>query len=376
MRADWLGTIARMICALAVAFLASPAHADLREFNAAISTGDFKTASRVAAQTWPQLDKAGPDIAVIAREFAWASMLAGEPTRAQSYTSFLIGRSSSLRPDDPSIPTWRVLDAWAAFAIRPTRDTRKTLADSLQMRAAIVGKDLISLRAAQALFRDQWDAGLWREAASVAESGAHIARDFGRSYADVVYQLEMGRLAASFVDRASVEAAQYLADLARQTFTEALATSDEAMKQRLLGVFFAADAWAEAANMRLAQQGKKAPVAEKISPASRARLTPTPGDPALPECQIARALTNKQLNFPANRRFEGWPGFATYRLRLAPGGGFSEIKLMGAAPHSDLADTVGKTLEQWRWQFASALQPPNCRLPVYYYLALQFEIPS
>jgi len=376
MRADWFGLIARMICALAVASLAAPAQADMREFNAAINAGDYKTASRVAAQTWPQLNKAEPDIAVIAREFAWASMLADEPTRAQSYTSFLIGRSSSLRPDDPSVVTWRVLDAWAAFAVRPTRDTRKTLADSLQMRAAIVGKDLISLRAAQALFRDQWNAGLWREAASVAESGAHIARDFGRDYADVVYQLELGRLAASFVDRASGEAALYLADLARQTYTEAMASTDDAVKQRFVSVFFAADAWAEAANMRLAQQGKKAAAVEKIGAANRARLTPAPGDPALPECQIARAPTNKQLDFPANRRFEGWPGFATYRLKLEQGGRFSEIRLMGAAPHSDLAATVGKALEQWRWQYAGPLQAPNCRLPVYYYLALQFEVPS
>jgi hypothetical protein len=363
--------LATLIAALAcLTAIAVPAHADLRTFNTAISAGDFKSASTIAAQTWPQLDKTDPDIAVIAREFAWASMLAGEPTRAQSYTSFLVGRSSTLPPNDPAVVTWRILDAWAAFAIRPTRDTRRALADALQLRTAFVGKDIISLRAAQALFRDLWSAGLWRDASSIAGTGAHIARDFGRGFLDVYYQLETGRLAAAFLDRTSSEAAVYLGDLAKLVYEDAMAARDPELKERLVRIFFSADAWAEATRLRLRAKPPNGPDATIPS-----RLTPAPGDPALPECQITRLETNRELQFPPNRKFEGWPAFATYRLKLTEGGNFSEAILMGAAPHTDLY-VIGAALSEWRWRFAGPLQPPNCRLPAYHYVALQFDVPS
>jgi hypothetical protein len=358
-----------------VAF-AAPAFADLRTFNSAVSAGDFRAASAAAAETWPQLSMAEPDITIIAREFAWASMLAGEPGRAQAYTSFLIGRSSVLRPDDPAIVTWRVLDAWATFAVRPTSVSRRALQDALQMRTAVVGKDLISLRAAQALFRDQWNAGLWRDASLVAGSGAHVALDFGQGFIDAFYQLEMGRLAASFVDRATPEAALYLKELAKRIYGDAIITTDPGMRERLINTFFAVDAWAEATSLRLQQQGKKGIPADRPDPTIPSRLTPAPGDPALPECQVTRVAGARQPDFPANRKFEGWPGFATYRLTLGEGGLFSEVKLMGAAPHTDLADTVGVAIGQWRWQFAGSAQPPDCRMPVYHYLAFQFDVPS
>ena len=218
--------VSGLVLAAALAMLAPAASADIRAFNAAVTAGDYRAASAAAAETWPALDKAAPDIAVVAREFAWVSMLAGDPGKAQAYTSFLIARASTLGPGDPSQITWRVLDAWAAFAVRPASDTRKALADALTVRAAITGKDLISLRAAQALFQDEWDRGLWRDAAAIAESGAHIARDFDRGFVDVVYQLETGRLAASFADRATNEAALYLNDLALRVYAEAMTETD------------------------------------------------------------------------------------------------------------------------------------------------------
>ncbi len=378
MLVDWRGVLRRLVgyAVLALGLVAAPAHADLRAFNAAVSAGDFRTASTVAAETWPQLSKADPDITVVAREFAWASMLAGEPGRAQAYTSFLIGKASMLRPDDPAIVTWRVLDAWATFAVRPTSASRRALQDALQMRTAVVGKDLISLRAAQALFRDQWNAGLWRDASAVAGSGAHVARDFGQGFVDTFYQLELGRLAASFVDRATPEAALYLKELAKRIYGDAIITTDPGMRERLINTFFAVDAWAEATSLRLQQQGKKGIPADRPDPTIPSRLTPAPGNLSLPECQVTRVPGAKQPDFPANKKFQGWPGFATYRLTLGEGGRFSEVKLMGAAPHTDLAGTVGVAIRDWRWQFAGPARPPGCRLPVYYYLAFQFDVPS
>jgi hypothetical protein len=368
--------VRNFVLAAVLAVLAPSASADIRAFNTALKAGDYRAASAAAAETWPGLDKAAPDIAVTAREFAWVSMLAGDPGKAQAYSSFLVARAATLGPGDPAAVTWRVLDAWVAFALRPASDTRKALADALAARTAVAGKDLISLRAAQALFKDEWDAGLWRDATAVAQSGARIARDFGRGFVDVVYRLETGRLAASFVDRATNEAAMYLDDLALRVYAEAMTETDAGMKQRLVDVFFAADAWAEAANLRLVQQGRKRASADKPKSTIPARLTPAPGDPALPECQIGRAANAREPEFSANRRFQGWPGFATYRLKVAEGGRFSEVRVMAIAPFGELGVTTFKGLEDWRWQFMGAARPPACRIPAYYYLAFEFQVPS
>jgi hypothetical protein len=366
----------RLMLALCVWLVAAPALADIRAFNTALKAGDYRAASTAAAETWPGLDKAAPDIAVTAREFAWVAMLAGDPGKAQAYSSFLVARAATLGPGDPAAVTWRVLDAWVAFALRPASDTRKALADALAVRTATIGKDLISLRAAQALFNDEWGAGLWRDAAAAAQSGARIARDFGRGFVDVVYRLETGRLAASFVDRATNEAAMYLEDLAVRVYAEAMTETDAGMKQRLVDAFFAADAWAEAANLRLVQQGGKRASADKSKSTIPARLTPAPGDPALPECQIARAANAREPDFSANRRFQGWPGFATYRLKVAENGRFSEVRVMGIAPYGELGVATSRGIEDWRWQFTGAARPPSCRIPAYYYLGFQFQIPS
>jgi len=349
-----------------------PAHADIKAFNAAVTAGDFKAASAAAAETWPALDKAAPDIAVTAREFAWVSMLAGDPARAQAYTGFLVARASALGPGDPSQVTWRVLDAWAAFAVRPARETRKALADALAARAAIPGKDLISLRAAQALFKDEWDGGRWSEAAAAGDLGAHIAKDFGQAYLDVAYHLEMGSIAATFADRVAADPALRMKELAKRAYVDALSTTSEKLKERLTIAFFTIDAWAEVTNLVLVQDGKKGIPPDKPDTTISSRLTPAPGDPALPECQIVRAASTKQPKYPTGLSFRGWPGFATYRLKVAQDGRFTEIKLMGAAPNSDFASATDKVINDWRWQFAGTARPPACRMPVYYYLAFQF----
>ena len=99
-------TLSRVDLALAfaVGLTASgvPAFADIKSSIQAVRASDFRAASVVAADTWPELDKSAPEIAVVAREFAWVSMLAGQPAAAEVYSRFLVDQGAALPRPDPT----------------------------------------------------------------------------------------------------------------------------------------------------------------------------------------------------------------------------------------------------------------------------------
>src|SRR5689334_24181109 len=92
---------------------ACPAFADMKAFNAAVKVGDYKAAAAAARETWPTLDSNNPDIAVIAREFAWAAMRGGDAENARIYSGYLVEHGAELQPPDSMPFTSAVLKAWA-----------------------------------------------------------------------------------------------------------------------------------------------------------------------------------------------------------------------------------------------------------------------
>jgi TonB family protein len=354
----------------------APASADIRSFNTAAKAGDYKTAAAVAAETWPGLDKAQPDIAIIAREFAWAAMQAGDPKTAQVYSGFLVYTPPATAPPEYVHVVGRVLHAWAAFTAAPTRETRYALSSVLAERAAIHASDLISVRAAQALFQDDWIRGRWKEAAASGLTGVLLLRDYGKTLMDAGFQFEMGATAATFADRPRADAANQMRALSERVLAEALAASDPAMKGRLTHIYFNTNAWAHVAERMMMQEDRRFQPTPKSDTARRAQklLTPTPGDPALPECAITREASTRTPRYPSGPQFSGWSGFATYRLTVAADGRFSEIRLMGAAPHSDFGAAVDRVIEDWRWTYRDSVRPPQCRMPEYYYVEFEFRL--
>src|SRR5262245_24003739 len=130
-----LGTIRKFsIAAVALAALAFPAFADMKAFNAPTKAGDYKAAAAAARQTWPTLDSSNPDIAIIAREFAWAAMLGGDAENARIYAGYLVEHGAKLQPPDAMPLTSAVLKAWADFALSDSGETRKAFIAALNDR--------------------------------------------------------------------------------------------------------------------------------------------------------------------------------------------------------------------------------------------------
>ena len=137
--------------ALAAAILLSaPASADIKSFNAAMQAGNFKLAASEAASTWPTLDEARDDLAIIAREFGFAAYMSGDFAAARTFATEALKESG----DTPLVAASRVQSAVLLRAAEhrsgATDQTRDALVQALQARATLPGLDGISFIAAQA----------------------------------------------------------------------------------------------------------------------------------------------------------------------------------------------------------------------------------
>jgi hypothetical protein len=201
-------------CAALLAVIVGPASADIRAFNTAVQKGDYVAAVAAANETWPAISRANPDAASVAREFGWIAMLAGQPTTALTYAKFLVEQGASLARPDSSPVVSRILHDWASLASAPSQPSRTRLLASLQQRAAAPGQDLISVRAAHALYAQAWAAGDWAQAYDSALLAIRFLDEVGASQSPVRFELRRGVAASSYMRVKSPEAYNAIYDVA------------------------------------------------------------------------------------------------------------------------------------------------------------------
>ena len=370
-------SLAAGICLAGSLLSAAPASADIREFNAAVMQRDFRAASVVAAETWPQLDKSSPDIATVAREFGWVAMLADQPAAAQVYARFLREQGGFLPKPDPSPVVSLVLFEWSNLAAAATADGRARLLSARQQRASLAGKDLISIRAAQLLFARSWEADDWGMAGQAAGIAVKVMAQVGPEYDSVRYQMRRGRIAASFMQTQSVESYNAMYDLAGEIYAAIAARPDAISREQLAPDFFDTTAWGDV--MYAALRGERRGVADRSGSVTRGQPStndmffPAPGDPALPRCHIVVANTSRQPDYPGGSTTKGFNVVAAYAVTLAPGGRYSGARLLGSAPYGQFATALDKVLPYWRWELDRATPAGSCRMPSTQILTVHFQ---
>jgi hypothetical protein len=352
-----------------------PAEADIREFNTAVNARDYRMASIVAAETWPQLDKSSPEIAVIAREFSWIAMLAGQPAAAQVYARFLMEQGGALPKPDATPAVSRVLYEWSGLAKTPTAESRARLLTALQQRAATPGRDLISVRAAQLLYRRSWEANEWGTAGKAADLGLGLMQQLGREYDLERYDLRRGRIASDFMRTKLPQTYNQMYDLAEEIYGVAVTVTDPATREKFATEFFATTAWGDVIHGGLRDRRG---VTDRSGTATRGRISPNdlffpaPGDASKPRCRVTVASNSRQPEFPNKAQAYGLTGVAVYAVTLAPGGRYSEARLLGSAPHGQFAGAMDKVLPFWRWELDPRTPSGACRMPTAQTLTIQF----
>lgn len=305
-------------------------------------------------------------------------MLAEEPSAALVYARFLVEQGAQLTHPDPSPAVSRVLLDWASLAAAVSPQRRSQLLASLNARASIAGRDLISVRAAQVLHIEAWRAGDWSQAGTAAELGIRFLDEIGAAQSPARFQLRRGMAAAAFMRAKSPEAYNAVYDVAEELHDMIIATPEGAMRDRLASEYFAAAAWGDAMYSALGSRQRSTPDRRLTAGANRRPIAellyPAPGDASLPRCRVTLARNFRQPGFPFNTRFKDFGGVAVYALSVEPGGTFSEPRLLVAAPHDGMASAVEDVLGSWRWRIDGGAQPPACRMPETHILTFEFAL--
>lgn len=367
-----------LACALLLAGLSAPASADIRAFNAAVQKGDYRAAVAAANETWPALDQAGPDAASIAREFGWVAMLAGQPSAALTYAKFLVEQGGALAKPDASPAVSRVLFDWASLATaQPSAvpQARARLLASLQQRGAAPGRDLISARAAHALYAQAWAAGDWALAGDSSMLAIRFLDELGAGQTPARFELRRGLALSSFMRVKSVDAYNAMYDIGAELAALVVDTPEGALRRRYASEYFSAIAWGDVMYGALGSARQKATPDRRNTVRQLADvLYPAPGDPALPRCRITLARNFDNPGFPFKSTFRDLGGEVIYALDVEPGGLFSNPRLLVSVPHNGFAEEVADVLTSWRWRIDGGIQPPNCRMPDVHILTFEFAL--
>ena len=367
-----------IVAALALLLGHAPAHADIRSFNAAVAAGDYRGATVVAGQTWPTVDRSSPSAAQVAREFAWIAMLAGEPASALTYSRFLVEQGGALPHPDASPAVSRVLHDWASMEASASPQSRANLIQSLHTRASSPGRDLVSPRAAQALFAEAWAAGDWSQAESAAMYALRFLDDVQAERIAARYEARRSRAMASFMRAKSPDAYTALYDIAGEVHDQIVATPPGPGRLRLAIEYYAATAWADAIYGGLGpRQREVADRRQSIGtgrPAMSELLYPAPGDPSLPRCRIALARGAESPGFPFVSRFKELAGTVTYAVDVSPSGALVNPRLLAWAPHAEFVRATEAVQSSWRWRIDGSAQPPACRVPQVHIVTFEFAL--
>ncbi len=339
---------------LIVGLLAAPSLADIKSFNAAVKAGDFKAAAAEAVATWPTLNKARKDLPIIAREFGFAAMMAGDFAAARMFAAEAMLETGTGAEADDSRALSAVLLRAAELRAAPDDKTRGALMAALRAREAVPGFDGISFVAVQGLVNHDFGNLNYRDALESSAAGLRIAGAGGPVYRPSAMRFELAQAASFYAihgDKLMIERMKALADRARSEINQ---VASDSAAQPFVSIYHEAGVWADAA------EEDKSPPPKSATPALPAAPDPTlrstrllgVGSGLYADCPVKLDAEE----FPVPGKFNGDDKFvATLMLRMDvnEAGRFSNIRVVAAMPNAATAETiVQRFVKSWRLERA------------------------
>lgn len=185
---------------------ASIAVAGVKEFNEAMTRGDFKAAAMETESVWGSFDKSKPMAVTLAREFAYVNFMAGELERAHTFLSYLLPGEKQLETQDDQPLVTQLLASAVNYGLDANEENRSKLADSLERRLLEQDTDVISIVSAE--FLSQYDSaqGDWKGLAQSASQVAELIKRTGVQGGERLRRAETSAAIAAFRnDRSNVQ---------------------------------------------------------------------------------------------------------------------------------------------------------------------------
>lgn len=363
-------SIARLLVAgsgavILVLGLAMPAVAGIREYNAAVAAGDYDTAATEAAAIWSTYDKTRADTAVIAREFAWTSMLADEPEKARVYASFLVqGGAHLATPDDDPLMSKLLLE-WTYLGDGSSSERRHTVSTALNAWAGgNSGASRIAPFVAGRLYGAAWAAGNWRDVVRDAALAETLAARLGAEGVALQYQAIVDGAAADFMQSPDEDGWLKLADGWDELFTrlEPPRPGHGVDLGALEDIYWRGQAWmlAMEAYFERGRDSMNTPMAHKragtLIANRRETLKGRCGDQPCPPTTVTDGQTQcpatwiqePALRYPQSAVFRGMMGATILQLTTDEAGKVTASNVLAAVPTEVFPDAATRTISQWR----------------------------
>ena len=366
--------IQKILCAVACATgLALGASAGIPEFNDAMRRGDIQAASVEAVDTWESWDKTHPDTALMAREFGFVSMLAGNYEAARDFARFLADQGAHLpKPDD--FPLTSAVLLWAAeYKLSGSAEMRDALAVSLRQRAEIEGVDLITAAGAEALYSGDWVTGDWER---VIESAGLAVELMGRDPDGLIPRMRRAQMIGAAADflykkdrltKSRNETYHAMADVHDAIAADIDADTEGRMRSQLWPLKWQAEAWAHSMEAYLTSD--YAQIDSLISTKVEARRLVHPNVPyvetspelaAFPVCP--GEFKGKRMTYPSSRAFSGLVGSVLVRIETDERGKVINTELLASVPLEGFAETVLEKARTWTYRPDRDADLRQCRV--------------
>lgn len=354
-------------------WLLATASAGVPEFNEAMRRGDIKAASAEAVEIWKTWDTSDPDTALMAREFGFVSMMAGNYEAARDFGRFLSEQGATLPTPDAGPVTSEVLYRASAHKLEGNAASRAALVSALEARRAEAGIDLITVNAAEILYAGDWSKGEWE---ALDESGP-IAVDLltrgGQQLLTRLRRAEITAAAANFlnqrrnINNARNDTYEVMASAHDRIVADLNADGNAALRDELWPLKWEAEAWSRAMASFLTSDysGIDTLIQRKLEP--RALEQPSIGfireDPELAPFPLCEGKwEGRRIRYPQNNAFTGTVGAVIVRIATDGEGKVTDTEVLASIPLNSFSDAVTTAVRDWRFEPERGADLRNCRL--------------
>ena len=355
-----LGRIFSVFCVVTALGAAGAALADIKGFNAAVKAGDYRTAAAEAKTAWPAWDKTDPDTAIVAREFGFASYVAGDYAAAREYGVFLRDNGKSLPTPDDQPASSAVLLAAAEFRLGASDATRGALFNALKAREGRTGIDNLSVLAAEALYKHDWAKGEWAKANESAGVAWRLLDRAGAQLALRALDARATHATAGFFSGPDKQDYENVVD-AHDAVVDALNAEDNPQKRTAFAPLkYQLEAWSLSMIRYFhsgQQTGSNIPIRVKERELKRPEAAIFPGIGLTgDQCTSVRGDFD-HLQYPQSAMYLNMVGTVIMKLDLDSRGQVIKGEVLAAAPAGRFTEDVEKALPRVVFQPGEGSKP-------------------
>jgi TonB family protein len=352
--------------------VSAPAFADIKAFNAAVTSGDYKTAASEAEVIWKTWDASDSQTAVVAREFGFAALVAGRNELGREFGQFLVDKGATLTTPDTEPWVSAVLLRVTDYRIKRGEAELKALRDALVTRSASPGLDMTSVLAWETLYlADSAKSDL----VNIEKDAAAAAAFMSRVPALLVRQrsAELHAASAAFIagrNRVTKGKNSYydaMADLHDRIVADITNAQSPNQQALLWPLKWRAEAWALAMQAYLGSTYSQ--IGSNISTDLQARRLVRPSFAQYPEDPESAnqplcegSFSGRRMTYPSSKAYRGLVGSVIARMETAPNGKVTKVEVLAAIPVDGFDDKVVETLGTWTYKADKNAKQGGCRL--------------